>query len=334
MPKRAIVPNLVLAQRVIDKMCVAANTYIEDETGEAMVGLVDPGKNTNGVPTIYVLDTIAPDDTAERQYAKFEQGDHRQDEIIWWYHQNWNVQRARKNIPSKWDLPLKYLGDWHRQPGYMIAPSGADLMTALDILNDEERAQDFLLAPIVTLHHPTTTTGGEGMVNYLTVAQNQDEATRIDFWYIDKELRMFVPIVPTLYADTHLPRLAAHPWHLLHPDRASVELTRLNNDGLFASFITWDADNELPLEICLMLARQGDNKMLILVTDWDYPKRAPRAYSTPFVSMQEDEVLYDVFERVWQQRQPININFDWTTDSYLIDYVHAIEAQKTQKDED
>lgn len=328
MPMRAVVPNLVLAQRVIDKMCAAANTYIEDETGEAMIGVVEPGTNTNGVPTLYVLETIAPDDTAERQYAKFEQGDDRQDEIIWWYHQNWDAKRERKEITGKWDLPLKHVGDWHRQPGHMIAPSGGDLMTALDMLDDEEQNLDFLLAPIVTLHHPATTTGGEGMVNYITVVGENMECTRIDFWYIDKKLRMFVPIVPTLYADNHLPALAAQPWHLLHKERASDELSRMREDGMFVSLLTWDADEELPLEICLITARQGESKMILLVTDWDYPKHAPRAYYAPFISLAENEVIYDIFGRMWEKREPITVDFKWTQDSHLIDYVRAIEAQK------
>ncbi|MEP7291420.1 MAG: hypothetical protein ABI835_06530, partial [Chloroflexota bacterium] len=60
------VPNLVVARRVIDKMTAAARYSIEDETGEAMVGLVVPGTYTNGIPTLYVLDTISPDDSAIR----------------------------------------------------------------------------------------------------------------------------------------------------------------------------------------------------------------------------------------------------------------------------
>ena len=59
---------MVVAQRVIDKMAAAANTHMEDETGEAMVGFFVPGLHTNGVPTLYVLDTISPDDSAMRQF--------------------------------------------------------------------------------------------------------------------------------------------------------------------------------------------------------------------------------------------------------------------------
>src|SRR5262245_52254434 len=94
-PRRSV-PNLVVAQRVLDKMAKAASHYLQDETGEAMVGLLIPGTHTNGVPTLYVLDTIAPDETAVREWATFQQGDDRQDELIWWLQENWREMRRKK----------------------------------------------------------------------------------------------------------------------------------------------------------------------------------------------------------------------------------------------
>ena len=37
---RNTVPNLVIAQRVVDKMSAAASHYLQDETGEAMIGIL------------------------------------------------------------------------------------------------------------------------------------------------------------------------------------------------------------------------------------------------------------------------------------------------------
>jgi len=76
-PKSA--PNHVVSQRVIDKMAAAASRYIADETGEALIGLLAPGLHTNGIPTIYVLETIAPDESAVREWATFQQGDETHD---------------------------------------------------------------------------------------------------------------------------------------------------------------------------------------------------------------------------------------------------------------
>lgn len=334
MGTRGIVPNLVISQRVIDKMATAASHYMEDETGEAMIGIIDPGKYTNGVPTIYVLDTISPDESAVRHMHTFQQGDERQDEIIWWLQENWHARRdfLRETAPgleqAKWDVPLRYLGDWHKQPGFMIAPSGGDLMTALNWLDDDDNEMEALLVPIVTIGHPATTASSEATVNYLTVPDGDGEFMRVDWWYIHKEVGMFQPINPVIYPADKLPELTRYPWHLINPDRAETEMAQLQGDGLFVSLLLWNADQKLPLEICFMMARQGASKILIIGTHWDYPDRAPFARVAPFRQMQTDDDIYDVFEGLWKESEPVTDppGWKWTEDTYLVDYVHALET--------
>ena len=81
MISRGIVPNLVLSRRAVDRMLSAASQYMADETGEAMVGFIIEDDTPEGLPTIYVLDTISPDETAVRRSHTFQQGDALQDEI-------------------------------------------------------------------------------------------------------------------------------------------------------------------------------------------------------------------------------------------------------------
>lgn len=330
------VPNLVIAQRVIDKMVAAAQRFVEDETGEAMVGLLEPGIHTGGVPTLYLLDTIAPDETAERDVYAFEQGDDVQGDIFLWLHDNWEIQRQKREYLSpnvsqaaKWDVPLKHPGDWHKQPGYMIAPSGGDLRSALDQLDADHAEIDFLLVPIVTLGHPATTQYGAG-ANYVTVQQPDGTNFRVDFWFIKRDIPVFFPISPVVYPNDQLPQLVGYPWHIIHESRADLEVGQLEYDGLFVSdAIQWDLDDKLPLEICFVLARQGASKIIILATQNDYPTSAPRAYVTPFMPMSADDDLYDMFEKLWATATPVTdpVSFQWTPDTYLIDYVHAIEDQ-------
>ena len=330
MPNRpTIIPNLVLAQHVIDKIALAASRYVEDETGEALIGLVKPGEGS-GVPTVYVLETIAPDESAIREAHTFQQGDEAQDEMLWWYYRNWDARREKQRAANKadpWDFPLQHLGDWHRQPGHMIAPSGGDLMTALDMLEDDASRFDFLLAPIVTLYHPPTISTGTH-VNYLTAPQDDGSYLRIDFWYIDRTARPFAPITPTVYPDDKLPSLVAYPWHLKNDDRFRTELAQLNGDGLFTSVLTWDTDGKLPLEICFIMGRQGGRKMLIIATPHDYPHAAPTAYLAPFLTLGKNEVMYDLMSRVWDQARHVDDlpGWKWSSDTYLIDYIRALET--------
>ncbi|MBZ0300734.1 MAG: hypothetical protein K8J31_13375, partial [Anaerolineae bacterium] len=294
------VPNLVVSQRALDKMAAAARHFIQDETGEAMVGLIVPGEHT-GVNTIYVLDTISPDDSAVRQFHTFQQGDERQDEIIWWLQENWRVYREKRRgsygsaLQAKWDVPLRYLGDWHKQPGFMIAPSGGDQHTALDWLDDDENGMTYLLAPILTLGHPATVVSAPH-ANFVMIPQEDDLNIRVDFWYIHRDMRLFQPILPAIYPDDQLPRLSAYPWHLVNPQRANQEFARLHEEELFTSIVLWNATPEPPLEVCFLTARMGSDKVLLLVTSWNYPEQPPCAHVAPFEQLDANDDLYAVFE--------------------------------------
>lgn len=326
-------PNLVVAQRVIDKMVSAANHYLEDETGEAMVGLLAAPIREGGLPTLYVLDTISPDESAVRQFATFQQGDERQDEMIWWLQENWHqfreMGKAGKapGYHAKWDVPLRYLGDWHKQPGAMIQPSGGDLMTALDWLDDESNGMNFLLAPIVTLGHSATSAAQDLKVNYVTIP-HAGETMRIDFWYIDRETRLFVPINPAVYPNDLLPATAAYPWHLTDRARAEEETSLLSRDGVFVSLLLWTNGSTLPLDVCFMVARMGSDKVVILSTPYDYPKRAPSARIAPFIPVGEQDDIYDIFEQLWQQSTPLANppGWAWSEDMRLLNYLHALES--------
>lgn len=320
------VPNLVIAQRVIDKMQAAAQTHMEDETGEAMVGIFTQGLGSAG--TLYVLDTISPDDSAVRQFHTFQQGDERQDEIIWWLQENWHAARAKRGLLAKafdkWDVPLRYIGDWHKQPGYMIAPSGGDLMTALGWIDDPDNAMDFLLAPIVTLGHEAVVEASGPGSNFLMMPRD-DAAMRVDFWFIDSQVRMFAAIAPTVYPDDQLPALAPYPWHLIDEHRFEAESQRLKDDQLLVSITLWDTGSAPPLDVCFLVGRAGASKLLIISTTHDYPHHAPRARIAPFVAMGADDDMYTVFAAAWRASQPLNVPFTWTPESWLLDFIHAAE---------
>jgi hypothetical protein len=327
----ATIPNLVISQRVLDKMAIAAEHFIEDETGEAMVGLFVPGNFTNGVPTIYVLETIAPDESAVRMMHTFQQGDEQQDELKFWLQENWHyyretLKKSGKKGDKKWDVPLHHVGDWHKQPGYMIAPSGGDLMTALDWLDDPDNELDFLLAPIVTLDHPPTTVAN-GQVNFLTIPQNDGSFMRIDWWYLDKNMRAFTPISPTVYPTENLPGLAPYPWHLVNLKRFDEEMKLLQEDGILVSVLLWEADGKQPVEACLFTARANSSNVLLVVTWHDYPKTPPVARIAPYIHTNPDDDMHEVFGTLWKKSEPVMNppGWVWSEDKTLLEFIRAIE---------
>lgn len=151
------VPRVIVAQRVIDKITRGALLYPEPETGEAMIGLIIPRPGQEE-PEIYVLDTISPGERAVREWGMFEQGDDWQGDVFHWLYMNWETYRARRRgsygnaVAAKWDAPLAHVGDWHKQPGDMIEPSGGDAATARRMIADAETPIEHIVAPIVTMY--------------------------------------------------------------------------------------------------------------------------------------------------------------------------------------
>jgi hypothetical protein len=109
-------------------------------------------------PDIYILDTISPGDNAVRQWGKFEHGSEWQGDVFNWLYINWEAFRELRRpsygraMAAKWDMPLRFVGDWHKQPGDMIAPSGGDLQTARAMITDPETPDHQFVAPIVTMY--------------------------------------------------------------------------------------------------------------------------------------------------------------------------------------
>ncbi|MCY3780903.1 MAG: hypothetical protein OXG78_11385 [Chloroflexi bacterium] len=331
MISRGIVPNLVLSQRAVERMLSAASQYMADETGEAMVGFIVEDDTPEGLPTIYVLDTISPDETAVRRTHTFQQGDALQDEIIWWLQENWHFHREQQRgsgvLPDRFDVPLRYLGDWHKQPGSMIQPSHGDLMTALSWLDDDELAMDSLLVPIVTVGYAPIIGETELAVNYLTVPMENGTDMRVDWWYIHRDVRVFQPVHPKIVPADELPQMMKYGWHVVLADRLSSETLALVDDGLLVRTLFYECDGEVPLEFCFFTIRQGASFFLLFVTQHDYPHYAPKAYQAPFVA---DLDLMDpvaTFQKLWEVATPIEdpSDWQWTPDRYLIDYVVAIE---------
>jgi len=334
MISRGIVPNLVISQRVVDKVADIARQFIADETGESMLGFVLDGIEQDEMPTIYVIDTISPDEEATlRQTHTFQQGDDLQDEIIWWLQENWRLCRENnrhsdgKPLEEKWQTPLRYLGDWHKQPGFMIQPSGGDLMTALNWLDDPENMMDYLLVPIVTLGHESVTDEEGANVNYFNVPMEDGTSLRMDWWYIHRDVRVFQPITPTIMPTSDLPTLTHYPWHLTKPDRMAEEVGHMTDDSMFVEAIVWQADDDIPMELCFFAVRPGGKHVMLVATEHDYPKTPPRLQLAPYERFDPNDDFYDIFERFWLNSEVVETpkDFEWSIQTPLIDFIYEME---------
>jgi len=345
MVSRGIVPNLIISQRLVDRVVKAAQHFLEDETGETMVGLVVDTDEPEKMPTLYVLDAIAPDDSVIRRSTMFEQGDEMQGDIFLWLMDNWNTylelgkDMSGKPIKEEWKVELKHLGDWHKQPGFMIQPSGGDLMTALRIMDDEEQGFEYLLVPIVTLGHHSVTDEEGAQVNYFTVPQSDGTSLRMDWWYIHRDVRVFQPITPKIVPTSELPDLTPYPWHILRRDLLDEEVGQLQDDGKFligSTSILMEIDGDLPLEICFIVGQAGSGDVYLVITDWNYPKVKPRVYIAPFTNVDTSMYIYDIFQTLFANSKPApEVDYQWEEDSsYIVDYLAVIDKHLGKRPKD
>jgi hypothetical protein len=357
--------RVIVTQRVIDKIVRGALLYPEPETGEAMIGLVVP-RAGRSEPDIYILDTISPGEHTVREWGMFEQGDDWQGDVFHWLHINWEAFRELrrgsygKALAAKWDTPLMHVGDWHKQPGDMIAPSSGDAQTARHMIADAETPMEQLVAPIVTVYplHPakqadlatvepepaeaapdeaTTVTPEAATEEEVSVPPPSSQAIlipredvgwliRIDFWYMSKRNKKFVSVTPEIWADDRLPSLPPVAWHLAHPKRFDQEYGLLAQAGYVVDVVRWDADGMPPYEICFSVYKPGSSQVILLVTSVDYPTQMPAVRIAPMVSAAEDE---DLFEKQYEASQPVLMTQmpDWLWDSKrtLLELVWHIE---------
>ena len=297
---QAPTPRLVVAQRVLDKMAAAARLWSAEETGEALVGLVAPG---DGESDIYLLDTIGPDESALRKSHTFQQGDARQDEILWWWQENWRARREHDaGLPAKWNAPLRYLGDWHKQPGGMRRPSHGDLYTARGWLRDAENGMEFLLAPIVTVEQY----GGGDAGNRVRI----DGEVCVDFWYLHLQDRDFRSITAAVHEDETMPGLRALPWHLQQPTQLEQEFAQLQERGFVPSSLVFlDLAEQGELSVCFMLWRVGAEQLLLVATPADYPARPAEVRLAVFRRTEAE--LHEHFLQLWREARPLPAPADW-----------------------
>ncbi len=323
MTEKRIPPRVFLAKRVVRKMAEGAALYPEEETAEALIGLIVP--HEGGEPDLYVLDTIAPaHDTIERESYMVEQGDDLQDEIMYWLAINWRRFRETgldsdgNPLDPRWDVPLRYLGDWHKQPGDMFWPS-----------HDEDNDMPQIIAPIVTVAPPwNEEIGPPGDEFDLYVLQDDAAPVRINFWYLNRAMEAFVAARPHVLEDDAMPPLPSLAWHLTDHARFHDEYDRLSDAGLAVSVTEWDADGQLPLEVCFMVGRMGGKHVLILITAEDYPNVAPAVRIAPMIQLQEGE---DMFERLWAESREISADelpadWQWTAERSLLELLQAVET--------
>jgi hypothetical protein len=327
---------VTIAQRVIDQMVKNALIY-ETETGEALIGLPIPAAR-RPEPDLVVLETIAPDSSAVRQFAYFEQGDLLQNDTMAWLFDNWNDLRKLpgSKIEPRYDVALDHLGDWHKHPGALTEPSWGDTDTALNHVLDPREGKPYLLVILATVWkrdeaHATDSAEDSALMAVPIKVDVDDQTTvRLDTWYMSRRLRRFVALTATVQADAALPVLPLIGWHLTSPQRLSDEISALTKAGYAISVDEWDTDARPPRELCLTLGRRGTETILIVATQADYPAVRPTVYTVPMTAMRQAPENADIFRSLWAQAAPLPAraypDWPWTANHTMVELAQAVHS--------
>ncbi len=285
---------------------------------------------------IYILGTIPPDESATRRWGTVQMGDEQQYDHFLWLTENWYEDAQQE---EQWkNLPLKHLGDWHKQPSGMIQPSSGDLASARAILDQPHWRLPFILQPIVTrVAHPNLQVDA-AQSNSLQIMGENGEAIRIDFWYLREQDRRYWPLIPQIMEEKEnsAPLLAEPPWNLKDVPLLTRELNELDDTGhRVSSPFYFNTDGEHPLEFCLISLLREEQAIVLVATNHDYPRSAPRAWQLQLRQQHSESAEFDWLDMVqeaWPSRKDISLppNWQWSENSSLAAYLSVIEGQLNQ----
>ena len=328
------IAKIFIRKSVLDAMVKGAWKYPDLETGEALVGVVPPHDGEGQKPAeqvVYILGTIAPDESTIREWGTVQMGDEDQFDRFLWLAENWYEDHQED---EQWShLPLQHLGDWHKHPNSMTMPSRGDFYSAKAILRDMYWRLPFILQPIATL--PTDTTYPHDLedCNCITHVDERGRRARIDFWYLNNMMREYEQLttieVVNDEASGSLPRLAQLPWNLRNPQRMDFEEFSLKNDRRTFDPVYFNTDGIPPLEYCLVVKLPDSDTHVLIATQFDYPNRPPVAWVIDLRQDHADQGLLELVRSAWSTREPIEHapEWRWSRDHSLSMYIGMIEMQ-------
>lgn len=315
-------PLVKVTRSVLQKMAAGALRYPHLETGEALVGLALTRPN---LPTQWIiLETIPPSDV-DRAWGRVEMGDDWQHAVFEWWYANWQRYRLLRRasygtaLVAKWDVPLAFLGDWHKQPG-MVQPSAGDMRTGKRLMRQNNL--DHLLLPIVNFSGPAVAPPAANTVEI----EYEQHALRVDFWGLRPRSNQFDALTVAVVDDAAVPRLPPIAWYLADADRYDTEVLALENNHVAVLDITpWSVRAHPPLDIGWILHPKDSPYAILVLTPATYPHRAPQWRIVPLLRPLKDQ---DFFAACFAASSPLSdVLPQWNSKQRLIDGVRAIQER-------
>ena len=336
------IDKVVMHQAVLESMVKSAWEYPHLETGEALIGLVRPtdpsiieGEQMGGSVVVYILGTIAPNESTIREWGTVQMGDEEQFDRFLWLAENWYEDHRDDEFWGQ--CSLQHMGDWHKHPSKMTAPSRGDYQSAREILRDSHWGLPFILQPIITLADGRLVEEVSNQREECTFYTDPfGRAIRIDFWYLSRSQRSYeklshVEVVSTNMDDA-LPKLAPLPWNLINLQRMEYEEYSLQTDRRIYEALYFNTDGIAPLEYCLYFPRSDRKKHILVATPYDYPKQPPVGWILKLKPELESYGLMEQIREAWPTRELATFapDWQWSSETSISAFIDQIESRLDQ----
>ena len=306
----AILPQLIIPERIIHYIAEEAMAHQPTETGQALLGV--------RTQTQIIGWTVIPDLTDTiREWGYFEQGGSDQVEVLKWLRAHWDEMRLKSRktnqlsgwtsqtqipagmVPVELDLPLQHFGDWHKHPEFLKTLSGTDLGTIHNDMFSRETRRTEWVAPIIT-----TSSDGLKLVLSMNDGSGQEisgtfqMAIQQNWYYLRKNDPITHPIKPLIVEDQYVPWAPPLPWYLTDLGRLQYEVQELRNLGCEVRWTPKQMDTDLEFEIIFGVDHPEWTTRLMIITQWNYPYSLPAVRKYPKAQLQVANQTANTSEKI------------------------------------
>ena len=251
--------TVVVRPEVIRSMAAAAGAAGRRETGEPLIGTLQPSWEQGGERLIAsVLGAVPAGPQMRANLASVALGNSGDGEraasaLRWW-----------RKVTG---LDLRHLGDWHKHPSGLAQPSQGDRATAREMRAANGSAV-WLSAIAVCDHERTESAVAKGSaVSFLDEEETLGEVR----FYRELDRTGLTPI--EVHVEEHaIPALPQLPWHIADPGRFAAECRLLKAAGF--SIATEASITKSGAGLALKVT-SPDGRPFVVETGWRYPVTAP-----------------------------------------------------------
>jgi hypothetical protein len=252
--------TLVVRPEVIGSIAAAAGAAGRRETGEPLIGMLQPSWDESGKRLIVsVLGTIPPGPQLRASVASVGlgatgDGERAASALRWW-----------RKVTG---LDLRHLGDWHKHPAGSPRPSQGDRATARRMKIETESA---VWLSAISVCERVRTQNFYVKDRAVAFSDGNQTCGQVCFFRETRSAGL-IPITARIEADA-IPALPGLPWHITDPVRFAAEVRLLQAAGFATA--TEPSVSSSGAGLTLRLTSPHGRRTLTVMTGSRYPATAP-----------------------------------------------------------